>query len=226
MLLFISFFQNAQAYCGSEPIIEHLTCSSVRTGQIVQTYTPINSYYLELVDGSLNYYECDLSSQNLYCQNNYWDPQCASSYWDQSGEEDVYSFTYQQNGLVTARITNLDCDLDLYVLDSTCNPQTGCVAGSDNFNYLDDYVSFYCTPGNTYYILVEGFDYHNGFCEYGYDFDGDGLISYEGHYTLFFDIGQNTGCTEDCSDGNDNDGDELIDCDDSDCLDLPYSKNL
>ena len=122
MLLFISFFQNAQANCSSEPIVEHLTCSSVITGQIVQTYTPIDAYYIELVDGSLNYYSCDatsqsLAAQNTYCQINYLDPQCYGytqmMYWDQSGEEDVYSFTCQQNGFVTARITNLDCDLDL-----------------------------------------------------------------------------------------------------------------
>ena len=34
----------------------------------------------------------------------------------------------------------MNCDLDIYVLDSTCDPDGGCVAGSTNANNTDDSV--------------------------------------------------------------------------------------
>ena len=38
--------------------------------------------------------------------------------------------------------------------------------------------------------MVEGFDYHNGACEYGYDLDGDGTDFICKVIIHFFDIGQ------------------------------------
>ena len=43
----------------------------------------------------------------------------------QTNIEDVYAFTCQADGDVTMQITGLDCDLDIYILDDTCDPYQG-----------------------------------------------------------------------------------------------------
>ena len=143
---------------------------------------------------------------------NYW-------LWDQGYSEDVYSFECQQTGNVTVLIDNMNCDLDLYILDSTCNPssESTCIQASDNYDILSDSVTFNCVQGQTYYIVLEGWGSDPNYGAYCSPLHGD--------YTLHFEIGANTGCTEDCADGNDNDGDGFVDCDDSDCLADPFCVN-
>ena len=135
---------------------------------------------------------------------------------EQLAPEAVYSFQCQQAGTVAMLIDGLTCDLDIYVLDGTCDPYGGCLYGSTNPYAKADEVTFDCVPGDTYYIVVEAYgtdhlDVASGPCT---DPAGD---VYSPTYTLSFDVSASTGCAEDCDDGDDNDLDGDIDCDDTDC---------
>ena len=174
----------AQAVCPSGvPVQGSLTCSS-------------------FISGNLNYYES--SDLDYYT--------CGTPYapLSQVGAEEAYSFTCQVSGTVTMDISGLACDLDIYILGSSCNPQTSCLAGSTAASTSIDAVSFYCTAGLTYYVLIEGWGMAYGGCGVG-----------SGSYTLSFDVSSSTGCPEDCFDGIDNDFDGAIDCDDTDCAGEP-----
>jgi hypothetical protein len=46
------------------------------------------------------------------------------------GPEDVYEFTCEVDGDVTFVLSDMDCDLNIYVLDDTCQPGAGCLEGS------------------------------------------------------------------------------------------------
>ena len=87
--------------------------------------------------------------------------------------------------------------------------------GSDNYDTYSDSVTFDCIQGETYHIAIEAW----GASDPSY---GAYCSTYNGNYTLYFEIGAGTGCTEDCADGTDNDVDGFIDCDDSDCLQDPF----
>jgi len=146
---------------------------------------------------------------------------CGDPYADEAQEapEAVYSFTCQQTGSVTMLITDLTCDLDIYVLDDSCDPNTGCLHGSTASFSTDDEVSFTCLPGETYYVVVEAYgtrhlDMASGPCTD--DGTAKGTV-YDPGYTLSFDVSASTGCAEDCDDGLDNDLDGDVDCDDTDC---------
>ncbi|MCP4871409.1 MAG: hypothetical protein GY898_22085 [Proteobacteria bacterium] len=134
----------------------------------------------------------------------------------QIAPEAVYTFNCQVTGDVTLLITNLPCDLDIYVLDDSCDPFTGCVEGSTASFAVDDSVTFTCTAGATHYVVVEAYgtahlDIASGPCT-----DPSGNV-YSPDYTLSFDVSASTGCNEDCADGIDNDNDSTIDCADPDC---------
>ncbi len=142
---------------------------------------------------------------------------CGSPYspLEQSEYDDVYSFTCQATGTVTMNISGLDCDLDIYILDSTCDPYSGCETGSTEAGTLDDSVTFTCVAGDTYYVIIEGYGFSLSSGDSGYCSSGDGA------YTLDFDTSAGTGCPEDCADGLDNDLDGDVDCADTDCLGDP-----
>ena len=127
----------------------------------------------------------------------------------QNGPEDVYEFQCQTTGSVNLDITNLSCDIDIYILNVTCNPNTGCQAGSTAASTTNDSVTFTCTSGQLYYVVIEGYEVPYGLCNSG------------ASYTLTFDVSQSTGCPEDCNDGIDNDFDSFVDCDDPDCYGDP-----
>lgn len=118
------------------------------------------------------------------------------------------------------KITDLPCDLDMYVLDDSCDPNTGCLFGSTASYNVDDEVTFSCTSGQTYYIVIEAYGTYLDYPASGPCTDGDGLV-YSPNYTLFFDVSESTGCAENCADGIDNDIDSDTDCDDSDCWNEP-----
>ena len=127
----------------------------------------------------------------------------------QRGGEHIYSFRCQRNGPVRLLISDLQCDIDIYVLDATCDPRTGCVGESVAASNASDQVRFDCRAGQQYYIAIEG---------YGFQALGGRCANKDGNYTLKFDVSDVTGgCLEHCSDGADNDNDGAIDCDDSDC---------
>jgi hypothetical protein len=137
----------------------------------------------------------------------------------QNAPEAVYSFECQVSGEVTLQVTNLTCDLDIYVLDSSCDPFAGCLHGSTAPEATTDSVTFACTAGETHYVVVEAYgagdlgDHVSGPCT------DDGLWTgeiYDPTYTLSFDVGAATGCPEDCTDGIDNDLNGFADCDDPD----------
>ncbi|MBM75423.1 MAG: hypothetical protein CMK59_08470 [Proteobacteria bacterium] len=226
-MIFLLFLPEAKANCLNEPILQDLTCSSILSAQIdfYQAGT-LNNYYCDANNVSLQEntcYNAQLSGMDCYWGGTYCECYNYSTYtyetqywlWDQGANEDVYSFVCQQTGTVTALISDLDCDLDLYVLDSTCYPSSlgSCIQGSDNWEFYGDSVSFSCVAGQTYYLVVEGFGATTDSFSYS-----AACSTSQGNYTLSFDIAAGTGCSEDCVDGIDNDVDGFIDCDDSDCF--------
>ena len=129
----------------------------------------------------------------------------------QSGGEHVYSFRCQQNGPVHLLLEDLQCDLDIYILDESCDTRQGCVGESVAGSNSRDEVTFQCRAGSTYMVIIEG---------YGYQADAIGRCfgPNAGAYTLRFDVSDETGgCKELCTDGVDNDRDGDVDCDDDDC---------
>jgi MYXO-CTERM domain-containing protein len=116
-------------------------------------------------------------------------------------------------------ITDLPCDLDIYALDSSCDPYSGCLHGSTAPFAVDDEVVFECTAGETHYIVIEAYGVEHLNQASGPCTD-DGTSSgtvFDPSYTLSFDVSASTGCFEDCDDGLDNDLDGAVDCSDSDC---------
>jgi hypothetical protein len=129
----------------------------------------------------------------------------------QEGPEDVYTFRCQQSGVVSILLTDLLCDIDLYVLSTACDPVGGCLAGATAANALDDQVSFSCDADTTYFVVAEAFGLQ------GFPSAGACDTAHPTNYTLEFDVSAGTGCAEDCVDGMDNDLNGLIDCDDPAC---------
>jgi len=180
-------------------IVDVLSCSDVHT---------------DYVTGSDTSYLGGLTTPTAYS--------CGSPYspLSQTAGEDVYEFTCQRSGSVTLDVTGMDCDLDIYVLDSTCDPYSGCVAGSTAASTTHDSVTFTCTASTTYYIVIEAYGYtagpsYTGYCGFG-----------DGNYTLGFDLGAGTGCPEDCDNGLDDDYDGTVDCNDTDCYGDPLCCDL
>ncbi len=118
----------AWAVCpASVPIIDDLSCSSEIT-------TTIDWQATSLLGGPCANSEC-------YACGTPYDMQ------EQVAPEAVYTFQCQKTGDVLLTITNLPCDLDIYVLDDTCDPYSGCVEGSTASYAVDDSVPFTCTTG-------------------------------------------------------------------------------
>ena len=204
MFLLYSFLQSSEAVPSSNlNVLDSLTCSSVISGNIDVT----QSSELPLQQGNPNnrVYSCGSPFNNLA----------------QEGSEDIYEFTCQVSGTVEMLVTDMNCDLDIYVLDSSGNTKNGCESGSTSAGVNDDSISFSCTAGQTYYVVLEAYGMTSnaqlGVCSTGNDANGD---SY-GAYTLEFDVSASTGCSEHCTDGIDNDLDGDLDCSDTDCVDEP-----
>src|SRR5438045_3305139 len=90
----------ARASCpSSEPVLSDLTCSSTVAGRV--SYTGTSNLGGTCASGKC--YTCGTPYADL----------------TQTRNEDVYSFTCERAGSVTLDISGLDCDLDIYVLDST-----------------------------------------------------------------------------------------------------------
>jgi hypothetical protein len=191
---------SAHAECPADVVIQdELTCSSNISG---------------IVDHEEeSYLGGDCEDEACYTCGDPWANE------DQIAPEAVYSFTCQLEGTVSLLITDLPCDLDIYTLDDSCDPYTGCLYGSTTSYAADDQVDFTCTPGDTYYIVVEAYgtehlDVASGPCTD--DATSEGEV-YSPTYTLSFDVSASTGCAEDCDNGEDDDLDGLTDCEDTDC---------
>ena len=66
------------------------------------------------------------------------------------GREKIHEFTLSQMSNITASITNLTVDLDLYLLTDPCDSST-CIARDDFVIGLDS------LPAGTYYLVVDGY---------------------------------------------------------------------
>ena len=75
--------------------------------------------------------------------------------WNESGPEDVFSLTIQAGGLwsVTATISGMSQDLDIFILGPAVCDSNLCVAYGDSSASLTDAVG-----GATYYVVVDGFN--------------------------------------------------------------------
>ena len=199
LALMVLWTTPALAACPADvPIIDQLTCSNVLTSSVEHTQpTRLGG---------------DCSPGLCYS--------CGEPYANQEQEapEAVYTFHCQAQGNAYLTVTNMPCDLDIYVLDDSCDPYGGCVAGSTAPD-TDDSVVFQCVPGQTYYVVIEAYGTaHLPFSTNPCTDTGDefGTV-YSPSYTLQFDLSQSSGCNEDCDDGIDNDIDGSVDCADPDC---------
>ncbi|MCP4871000.1 MAG: hypothetical protein GY898_20025 [Proteobacteria bacterium] len=129
--------------------------------------------------------------------------------WDESGPEYTYSYTAAVTGQATVNISLIadeiiefvfgpQEDLDLFILDGN----GGC-AGDTCVAYGDDTVSWDVTAGSTWYIVVDG---HQG-----------DASPYDLTLTVVETAPPAPTVEEDCTDGLDDDGDGITDCDDTDC---------
>ena len=187
------------------PILNTLTCNSEINSQVVHTAT---------------------SQLGGTCANNAC-YSCGAPFADepQLGPEGVYEFTCQVSGSVTLLVTNLPCDVDLYVLAHGCDPFNDCLFGATNSFASDDSVTFTCAANTTYYIVVEAYGVGHASQASGPCEDANGAL-YTPTYTLSFDVSAGTGCPEDCDDGLDNDFNGLDDCDDPACGQEPLCCDL
>ena len=186
------------------------------TGETIQAGLTCSSTYSGIVDHTEASHlggECD--DQECYS--------CGTPYDEekQIAPEAVYTFFCQNSGNVVMMISDLPCDLDIYVLDDTCDPYGGCVQGSTQAYNVNDMVQFECTAGELYYIVVEAYGTAHFQTQTVSDpCTDDGTINgnvYSPSYTLTFDVSASTGCAEDCDNGSDDDLDGDIDCADTDC---------
>ena len=208
-MLLLALISPSEASCpSSETVRDALTCSS----EISDTIDHTESSDL---GGECDDYQCYT---------------CGDPHDDQKqiAPEAVYSFTCQKSGSVKMVITDLPCDLDIYVLDDTYDPYYGCQYGSTAPYAVDDEVEFTCTAGQTYYVVVEAYgaehlDVASGPCTDDGTAEGD---VFDPNFTLSFDVSASTGCAEDCNDGLDNDLDGDTDCDDVDCWDEAFCCDL
>lgn len=160
----------------------------------------------------------------------------------QEGPEHVYAFTCATSGEVEIRISGMDCDLDLFVLDATCTVSgAGCRAGRTASYGGEESVFFNCIQGNTYHVVVEGFGFtYDAWYDYTWLIGGPGYCYPEaapnhlGAYTLSFVPGDpaTSGCpaAPDCD--VDDDGEPAqgtcggADCDDTSALTEPGATEL
>jgi hypothetical protein len=156
--------------------------------------------------------DCDGTSRTLDIYT--YDPRVLTNYAacatvTEAGPERILPFYCAQTGQVSAVLRNTDCDLDLFVIGAACNPGINCQAADVAAtwgNGVHGTVTFTCTAGVTYYLVVEGWalGYTPSTCL-------PAGSSWRSDFTL------QMRCDERCGDGVDNDGDGLADCADGDC---------
>jgi hypothetical protein len=74
--------------------------------------------------------------------------------WNESGPEKVHKIVTGSTGTITATLSGMSVDLDVFIL-SGCN-ETQCVASGDNS------ASYANAPAGTYYIVVDGYNGASG----------------------------------------------------------------
>jgi hypothetical protein len=119
----------------------------------------------------------------------------------QTGPEDIFAFACQVTGTVTVSFSNITmgCNLDFYAMEATPTPYE-CIAGSTGPSAMTGSLSFSCTAGTDYFVVVEN--------PSGTSCD----------YQVSVQAGIGSGCREDCDDGLDNDGNGDTDGVDVNCM--------
>ncbi len=185
----------ARATCPEEiPSVGTLACGDVVSGQLDHEAP---SVFGQECEAGLCY-GCDVVPANQFGPEVVWDLACPAS------------------GEVVLLLTDLTCDIDIYVLREGCDPDQDCVGSSVLSNAQDDEVEFDCEAGETYAVLIEAFGV--GSPELSGACSEDDVV-YSPVYTLVFDADLSEACGEICDDGIDNDLDGQVDCDDPDCAD-------
>jgi len=217
----------AAAVCPQAPVAT-LTCGDSLSGQLASPW--LGSTPALECDPGFNQLDSQLGSSTCapilppcLAWNCVTGPQytCGTAAFGE-GPEDVYAFLCPASGSVTLGLSGIDCDLDLYMLPSSCDPAS-CVFGSTNGGVDPEGGVTACSPGLIYYFVVEGF----GFTEGG---RSDGPTAYcntdsaspQGNYTLSVDcIPDPVACDTDA------DGSECADdCDDTNPLTYPSATEL
>lgn len=75
-----------------------------------------------------------------------------------SGPERAWTFTAPHDLPVTLSMSGLSADLDLFVMDGDSCDANSCIEGSTNPNTSDEDVVFTPVAGQTYTVVVEGWD--------------------------------------------------------------------
>ena len=126
---------------------------------------------------------------------------CAPGNSGWTGPEYTYELNVTENTIITVTLSDLTADVDMIVIrdDGTqgCNP-LGCYATSMNIqpDPPSEEATFEAQPGYTYFIVVDGWE--------------EAVAT----YNLAVTCEQG----EICDNGTDDDGDELVDCDDPSCF--------
>ncbi|MFT4535889.1 MAG: hypothetical protein ACI9P5_003259 [Saprospiraceae bacterium] len=96
----------------------------------------------------------DAISGDTNAGSNFIDQYCDSNGY--SSLEQVYEIVLNSPQTITAALSNLSADLDLFLLDSLCN-EINCLASSKLNGTLEESLIYGVQPG-TYYIVVDGKD--------------------------------------------------------------------
>ena len=140
--------------CGDEPVFGEWACGDVVSG--------------DLLDGE-------------GAPDQVWQYTCGYPYADlwQRGPEDVHTWVCPIVGEVEIRLQADHCDLDVYVLDDTCDPELGCLAGNTEAGAGESVVRARCAAaGDLLHVVVEGYDL--------YERHGECSRPDAGEYTLTF----------------------------------------
>ena len=93
------------------------------------------------------------------------DYSCTAVNDNESGPEYIYVFNVAEDGDATVDLTGLTADLDLFVLeavnDGGCDPNE-CLDSSRSGGTSDESVTFSVLSGETYYIVVDGYNGNTG----------------------------------------------------------------
>jgi hypothetical protein len=123
---------------------------------------------------------------------------CTDNPWTYTGPEYTYKFTAPYDCVVTAALSEETAETDIIVLENMgegCDPEQ-----CRTWDYST--VTFEAIGGASYYFVVDGYE--------------DGALGGEGTWTI--DVACQPLTEIVCDDGIDDDLDELVDCDDLDCL--------
>ncbi|HMV67756.1 MAG TPA: MopE-related protein, partial [Myxococcota bacterium] len=136
----------------------------------------------------------------------------------EDGPEHIYRFTCAHDTQVTAQVSGLACDADLFVLEP-CAAGT-CTVASVHPGRANEQLTFACHPGHEYWVTVEAPSLGLPFVPFCPGFIPLGSpqtvrLHYVTDYTL------TTSCAEDCGNAIDDDEDGLVDCADPGCSGQP-----